>query len=114
VVAVADHGSWGGSRLAACRRHSASHLAGLGSAPSGRTGEPCPPSPWCADVPPHAARARGDAHRASLPASEAASYRHTRHVWMDAAATATVHREVQQPHRSRPTCMDPNSGLDER
>jgi hypothetical protein len=76
VVAVADHGSWGGSRLAACRRPPASHLAGLGSAPSGRTGEPCLPSPSSAHVPPHAARARGHAHGASLPASEAASYRH--------------------------------------
>ena len=76
VVAVADHGSWRGPRLAACRRHPASHLAGLGSAPSGRTGEPCLPSPSSAHVPPHAARARGHAHGASLPASEAASYRH--------------------------------------
>src|SRR5580658_3266669 len=25
-----------------------------------------------------------------------------------------VQQEVQQPHRSRPTCMDPNSGLDLR
>ena len=45
VVAVADRGSWDGSSLAAWRYHSASHLAGAGSAPSGRAGEPCLPAP---------------------------------------------------------------------
>ena len=45
VVAVAGHGTWRGPRLAACRRRPASHLAGLGSAPSGPTGELCLPSP---------------------------------------------------------------------
>lgn len=71
VVTVADHGS--------CRRHPASHLAGVGPAPSDRTGGPCLPWTWCVSVPPRAAHARGGAHGASLPASEATSCCHARH-----------------------------------
>jgi hypothetical protein len=91
-VASADRDTGACRCPAACRDRSASHPAAVGAGSSGPSGEPCPPSTWCADAPVDAAHGHGDVPGASFLASQTASYRHGRH-----HPTPTVRRCVRQP-----------------
>src|ERR1700691_2064035 len=70
---------------------------GAGIRTLGPSEGPCLPSPWCAHVLQNAAHERGHARGASLPALEAASYRHARHVRMRTIGLARVLRKPDLP-----------------